>query len=59
MAAWTKIEPENTEKMMVGRTYLHELGRTEFKWVIQNFSDLVLLGDPIRLVMKSVGLRQL
>ena len=32
----------------VGRTYLHELGRKEFRWVIQNFTDLLLLGDTIR-----------
>jgi hypothetical protein len=48
MASWIKVQPENTDQLMVGRTYLHELGRTEFKWVIQNFRDLLLLGDPIR-----------
>ena len=48
MAGWTKTEPELSEKMMIGRTFLPELGRSEFKWVIQNFRDLILLGDPIR-----------
>jgi hypothetical protein len=62
MASWTKIEPENTEKMMVGRTYLHELGRSGpnviklFLPYFTNFcNNIECFSKSLQLNLKFVG----